>query len=49
MQLRRFVPVFLQWSLVLVSCIALNSCQSHKANAGLSSEFTYIPPAPQGG
>jgi FixJ family two-component response regulator len=30
-------------------CIALNSCQSHKANSGPSIEFTHIPPAAQGG
>ena len=49
MQLRRLVPVFLQRSLVLVFCIALNSCQSHKADSGPSIEFTHIPPAAQGG
>ena len=49
MQLRRLVPVFLQRSLVLVFCIALNSCHSHKANSGPSIEFTHIPPAAQGG
>jgi hypothetical protein len=40
-------PGFLQRSL-LVLCIALNSCQSHKANS-VSIEFTHIPPAAQGG
>jgi hypothetical protein len=49
MQLRLLVPVFLQRSLLLVLCIALNSCQSHKANSGPSIEFTPIPPAAQGG
>jgi hypothetical protein len=49
MQLRLLVPVFLQRSLLLVFCIALNSCQSHKANSGPSIEFTHIPPAAQGG
>jgi hypothetical protein len=49
MQLRLMVPVFSQRSLLLVFCIALNSCQSHKANSGPSIEFTHIPPAAQGG
>jgi hypothetical protein len=49
MQLRLLVPVFLQRSLLLVLCIALNGCQSHKANSGPSIEFTHIPPAAQGG
>src|SRR5271154_2206429 len=49
MQLRLLVPVFLQRSLLLVFCIALTSCQSHKANSGPSIEFTQIPPAAQGG
>jgi hypothetical protein len=49
MQLRLLVPVFLQRSLLLVFCIALNSCQSHKANSGPSIEFTHIPPAAEGG
>src|ERR1700729_2788932 len=48
MQLR-FVTVFLQGSLLLGFCIALTSCQSHKANSGPSIEFTHIPPAAQGG
>jgi len=43
------VPVFLQRSLLLVLCIALNSCQSHKDKSGPSIEFTHIPPAAQGG
>jgi hypothetical protein len=46
MQLRLMTPVFLQLSL-LVLCIALNSCQSHKAAPSI--EFTHIPPAAQGG
>jgi hypothetical protein len=49
MQLRLLVQVFLQRSLLLVFCIALNSCQLHKANSGPSIEFTHIPPAAQGG
>jgi len=49
MQLRLLAPVFLQRSLVRVFCIALNSCQSYKANSGPSIEFTHIPPAAQGG
>jgi hypothetical protein len=50
MQLRLLVPVFLQRSLLLlVLCIALNSCQSHKANSAPSIGFTHIPPAAQGG
>jgi hypothetical protein len=49
MQLRLLVPVFLQRSLLLVFCIALNTCQSHKANSGPSIEFTHIPPMAQGG
>jgi hypothetical protein len=49
MQLRLLVPVFLQRSLLLLFCIALNSCQSHKANSVPSIEFTHIPPAAQGG
>jgi hypothetical protein len=46
---RLFFPVFLWRSLLLVLCIALNSCQSHKANSGPSIVFTHIPPAAQGG
>jgi hypothetical protein len=46
---RLLVPVFLQRSLLLVLCIALNSCQSHKPNSEPSIEFTHIPPAAQGG
>ncbi len=49
MQLQLLVPVLLQRSLLLIFCIALNSCQSHKANSGPSIEFTHIPPAAQGG
>jgi hypothetical protein len=49
MQLRLLVPVLLQRSLLLVFCIALNSCQPHKANSEPSIEFTHIPPAAQGG
>jgi len=49
MQLRLLVPVFLRRSLLLVFCIALNSCQSHKTNSGPLIEFTRIPPAAQGG
>ena len=49
MQLRLLVPGFLQRSLLVVFCIALNSCQSHKTNSGPSIEFTHIPPAAQGG
>jgi hypothetical protein len=49
MQLRLLAPVFLQRSLLRVFCIALNSCQSYKANSGPSIEFTHIPPAAQGG
>jgi len=49
MQLRLLVPVFLQRSLLLVFCIALNSCQSHKANSAPSIEFTQIPPPAEGG
>jgi hypothetical protein len=48
MQLRLLVPVFLQQLLLPVFCIALTSCQSHKANAGPSIEFTHIPLAAQG-
>jgi hypothetical protein len=40
---------YLQRPLLLVLCISLNSCQSHKANPGPSIEFTRIPPAAQGG
>jgi hypothetical protein len=43
-QLPLLTPVFLQGS-PLVLCIALNSCQPHKANSGPSIEFTHIPPA----
>src|SRR6266436_6970894 len=49
MQQRLLVPVFLQRSLLLVLCISLNSCRSHKANSGPSIEFAPIPPAAQGG
>ena len=49
MQLRLSVPVFLQRSLLLVFCVALNSCQAHKANSAISIEFTDISPVAQGG
>jgi hypothetical protein len=49
MQLRLLVPVFLQRLLLLVFCLALTSCQSHRANSGPSIEFTHIPPATQVG
>jgi hypothetical protein len=49
MPLRLLVQVFLQRSLLLVFCVALNSCQSHKANSAPSIEFTHIPPVAQGG
>jgi hypothetical protein len=49
MQKQLLVPGFLQRSLLVVFCIALNSCQSHKANSAPSIEFTHIPPAAQGG
>jgi hypothetical protein len=49
MQRRRLVPAFLERSLLLVLCIALNSCQWYKANSAPSIEFTHIPPAAQGG
>jgi hypothetical protein len=49
MQLRRLVPVFLHRPLLRFFCIALNSCQSHKANSGPSIEFLHIPPAAQNG
>ena len=49
MQSRMLVPVFVRRSLLLVVCVALNSCQSHKANSGPLIEFTHIPPASQGG
>jgi hypothetical protein len=43
---RLCVPAFFG---VLVLCIALNGCQSHKTSSGSSIEFTHIPPAAQGG
>jgi hypothetical protein len=49
MQLRFLVLGFLQRSLLLIFCIALNSCQWHKADSGPSIEFAHIPPAAQGG
>jgi hypothetical protein len=49
MQLRLLIPVFLQRSVLRLFCVALNSCQSHKANSGPSIEVTDIPPAAQGG
>jgi hypothetical protein len=49
MQLRLLVLEFSERSLLVVFCIALNSCQSHKANSEPSIEFTHIPPAAQGG
>jgi hypothetical protein len=49
MQLRLLVPVFLQRSLSLVFCIALASCQSHKANSAPSIEFIKIPQVGEGG
>jgi hypothetical protein len=49
MQLRLLAPVFLHRSLLLVLCIALSSCQWHRANSKPSIEFTHIPPAAQGG
>jgi hypothetical protein len=49
MRLRLLVQVFLQRSPLLVFCVALNSCQLHKARSGPSIEFTHIPLASQGG
>jgi hypothetical protein len=49
MRLRLLVQVFLQRSPLLVFCLALNSCQLHKARSGPSIEFTHIPLASQGG
>ena len=49
MQLRLLAPAFLQRSLPLVFCLALTSCQSHRADSGPSIEFTHIPQAAQGG
>jgi hypothetical protein len=34
---------------LLILCIALNSCQSHKGNSGPLIEFTHIPLVAQGG
>src|SRR3984885_1346745 len=48
-RLNLLVLVFLERSLLLVFCLALTSCGSHKANSGPSIEFTHIPPAAQGG
>lgn len=48
MQLRGLVPVLLL-RLLPVVCIALVSCESHRANSGPSIDFTHIPPAGQGG
>jgi hypothetical protein len=48
MLLRLSGRVFLQLSLLLF-WIALNGCQSNKANSAPSIEFTHIPPAAQGG
>ena len=45
-QLRLLVRVFLQRSLLLVLCISLNSCQSHKANSGPCDR---VHPFPAGG
>ena len=47
MHLRLLVPVSLQRSLLKVSWIAPNSCQSHRADSGPSIEFTHIPPLDQ--
>jgi hypothetical protein len=49
MKLRLVVALLLQQILLLVFCIALNGCQSHKADSGPSIEFSKIPPAAQGG
>lgn len=45
----RSILATLQPTLLLIFCIALNSCQSRKANTGPSIEFTKIPAAAQGG
>jgi hypothetical protein len=45
----QLIQVFLERSLLPVFCIALTSCQSHKANSGPLIEFTHIPSAAQGG
>ena len=47
MRLGLLVTVFVQRSLLLVLCIAMNGCQSHKDNSGPSIEFTQIPAAYQ--
>jgi len=41
--------VLLRSTLLLVFCIALNSCKSRQADSEPSIEFTKIPPAAQGG
>jgi hypothetical protein len=49
MQLRLLVTGFCQRSLLVVFCMARNSCQSHKANSAPSIEFTHIPSMARGG
>lgn len=49
MQKRVVVPDLWHPTLLLTLCIALSSCQSHKANSAPSNEFTRIPLAEQGG
>ena len=49
MMFRSVFTMAVQRALVLVFCMVLNGCQSHKARTSPSIEFTKIPPAAQGG
>jgi hypothetical protein len=49
MRSRLILATPLPQALLLVFCIALNSCQSRKADTGPSIEFSRIPPAAEGG
>jgi hypothetical protein len=49
MKLRLIFTVLLRQALLLVLCIALNSCKSRQADTGPAIEFSKIPPAAQGG
>jgi hypothetical protein len=49
MKFRFVLARFSQQALLVALGIAVNSCQSHKANSGPLIEFTHIPPAAQGG
>jgi len=46
---QKVLVLLLRYTLSLVFCISLSSCQAHRSDTDPSIEFTKIPPAAQGG